>query len=453
MKKNILECIGRTPIVKLNRVVPQDSKDQFFAKVEFTNPGGSIKDRIALSIVERAEERGDLKPGGTIVEATSGNTGSGLALVAAVKGYKAIFCMPEKISEEKRAILRAYGAQVVMTPNGLEPDDPRSFYSVAKRLSQLIPNSLYTNQYHNPDNVTAHYEGTGPEIWEQMEHKVDVVVAGAGTGGTLSGVGRYLKEKNPNVKMVMADPVGSLLYDLYYHGEVRDKVHSYLVEGIGEDMLPSNVHFKYLDAVVKTEDPEAFQLSRQIAAEEGILVGPSTGSILAAAKKYVAANPSPTPRNIVLIFPDSGKSYLSKAFNVDYLIQNKLIERSSLTEKLGGLIEQHSSSVPSLQASDPLQKAIEVFVDTGAPELAVLDEGKVAGFVRSSSLFQRLSLRLLSKTDILMRALDGAILEMDPDQTLAEAEHMLQVSPILSLKGQKSLKLFTHRDLLQVFKA
>lgn len=319
---NLLEAVGNTPLVKLNKVV-ENSRHTFWAKLETQNPGGSVKDRIAIEIIESAEKRGDLKPGGTIVEATSGNTGLGLAMVAAVKGYKCVFVMPDKISEEKRAILRAYGAEVIITPTGVEPDDPRSHYSVTARLSKEIPGAFCTNQYHNPDNVKRHYKTTGPELWDQLGDKLDVFVAGAGTGGTISGVGRFLKEKNPNVKVVLADPIGSILYDLYYHKKVIDPPQAYKVEGVGEDMLPDNVHFDVMDAVIRVDDKSAFQLTRKIIAEEGICVGPSSALSLVAAIEY--SKTLEKPSNIVVLFPDNGRAYLSKVFNDQWMKENGLL--------------------------------------------------------------------------------------------------------------------------------
>jgi cystathionine beta-synthase len=276
-----------------------------------------VKDRIAVEIIESAEKAGLLKKGGTIIEATSGNTGLGLALVAAVKGYKCIFVMPDKISEEKRAILRAYGAQVIITPTGVDHDDPRSYLSVTNKLVKETPNSFCTNQYHNPDNVLRHYKTTGPEIWQQTDGKVDMFVAGAGTGGTISGVGKYLKEKNKNVKIVLSDPVGSILYDLYYHKKIVTPPAPYKVEGMGEDMLPDNVHFDVIDAVVQTQDKEAFLLTRRIIAEEGLCVGPSSAMILASAIEY--SKKLERPSQIVVLFPDNGRAYLSKVFNEQWM--------------------------------------------------------------------------------------------------------------------------------------
>ncbi len=319
---SILDAIGNTPIIRLNKVT-KGSPHTFWVKLEYSNPGGSVKDRIGIAIIEEAEKRGDLKPGGTIVEATSGNTGLGLAMVAAVKGYKCIFVMPDKISEEKRAILRAYGAQVIITPTAVEPEDPRSYISVSQRLAKETPNAFLANQYHNPDNPNRHYKTTGPEIWEQMGDKIDAFVAGAGTGGTISGVGRFLKEKKKDLKIVLADPVGSILYDLVHHGKVIDPPKAYKVEGVGEDMLPDNVHLKVIDDAIRVDDKSAFAMTRQLVAEEGICVGPSSAMALVAAIEY--SKKLTKPSNILVMFPDSGRGYLSKAFNDQWMKENGLL--------------------------------------------------------------------------------------------------------------------------------
>lgn len=319
---NVLEVIGNTPIIKLASV-SEGTPHTFWAKVEYFNPGGSVKDRIGIAIIEEAEKRGDLKPGGTIIEATSGNTGLGLAMVAAVRGYKTIFVMPDKISEEKRAILRAYGAQVVITPTAVEPEDPRSYLSVSKRLVAETPNSFYANQYHNPDNPSRHYKTTGPEIMRQFGDKIDIFVAGAGTGGTISGVGRYLKEHKPSVKVVLADPEGSILYDLFHHKKVVNPPHSYKVEGVGEDMLPDNVHFDVMDDAIQVNDKESFMMTRDLIKKEGLCIGPSSALALVAAMKY--GEKVKTPQNILVMFPDNGRAYLSKAFNDEWLKENGFI--------------------------------------------------------------------------------------------------------------------------------
>lgn len=319
---DVIQAIGWTPIVRLNRCVPQ-SQHTFWAKLEYTNPGGSVKDRIGAAMIEAAEKRGELKPGGTIVEATSGNTGLGLAMVAAVKGYKCIFVMPDKVSEEKRSILRAYGAEVVITPSGVEPDDPRSYLSVSRQILEKTPNSFYANQYHNNDNPQRHYETTGPEIWEQMKGEFDVFVGGAGTGGTVSGVGRFLKEKKPGIKILLADPVGSILSDLFYHGRMLKPAAAYKVEGVGEDMLPLNVHLEYYDDVVQIGDKESFRVTKELISKDGICVGPSSGMALAAAIEY--SKKLTKPSQILVLFPDNGRAYLSKAFNEQWLKENNLL--------------------------------------------------------------------------------------------------------------------------------
>ncbi len=321
-KKNILELIGNTPIVELTKTVPKN-KHRFFAKLEYLNPGLSVKDRVALAIIQGAEARGDLKPGGTIVEATSGNTGVGLAMVAALKNYKAIFIMPEKMSMEKRATLTGYGAKLVLTPNEVAPDDPRSHYSVAKKIAAQTPGSFYTNQFHNMDNPTQHYKTTGPEIWDQMEGNVDLFVSGAGTGGTISGVGKFLKEKNPNIKIVCNDPVGSILYDLFYHKKIRTPPSPYQVEGIGEDIMPSCLQFNYIDDFIQVNDKEAFTLCRKLTRKEGMMVGPSSASALAGAIKY--SEKLEKSSNIIVMFADNGAKYLSKTFNDEWLKEHRII--------------------------------------------------------------------------------------------------------------------------------
>ena len=327
ISNSILETIGQTPMVRLNKV-PGDTKHEFLAKVEYFNPGGSIKDRIAKYMVEAAERRGEIKPGGTIVEATAGNTGMGLALVAAVKGYKCIFVLPEKMSAEKRAMLRAYGAKVVVTPNGLEPNDPMSHYSVAKRIAESTSNCFYANQYHNMDNFDYHYNVTGPELWDQTKGQIDCIVGGVGTGGTISGVGKFLKEKNPNCKVLVVDPIGSIIYDLFKHGKIVTPPGPWKVEGVGEDMLPDNCKLNVYDDCVQITDKAAFQLTRRLIIEEGLCVGPSSGLLLAGAFEY--AKKLEKPSKIVVIMPDSGKSYLSKVFNDQWMVENGLMDADAM---------------------------------------------------------------------------------------------------------------------------
>jgi cystathionine beta-synthase len=322
---NILETIGNTPLIRLNSISRGlSSSVTIYTKCEFFNPSGSVKDRVAKHIIDKAEKRGDIKRGGTIVEATSGNTGMGIALVAAIRGYKAILVMPDKVSKEKIDGLKAYGAEVVMCPTNVEPEDPKSYYSVAKRLAKEH-NGLLANQYHNPDNPETHYLSTGPEIWEQLEGKVDMFVTGLGTGGTVTGISKYLKEKSSKVLTVGADPIGSIYYE-YFHTKKMGPAHQYLVEGIGEDFLPSTIDFKYIDDVIQVTDKECFDYTRRLLREEGHFVGGSCGAAMAcavkAAQKY---GPKMQRLNMVVLMPDSGNRYLSKVYNDDYLRSHKML--------------------------------------------------------------------------------------------------------------------------------
>jgi len=308
--KTILDVIGNTPLVRLNKV-SHGLKPTILAKLENLNPGGSVKDRIGVAMIEEAERKGLLKPGGTIVEPTSGNTGVGLAMVASVKGYKMIFVMPDKMSEEKRAILRAYGAKVVVTPTNVPPESAEHYTKVAERLERETPNSYMPNQYENQANPDAHYRTTGPEIWRQTEGKVDVFVCSMGTGGTITGTGRFLKEKKKSLKVVGADPEGSIFYPRF-HGQKEDP-HQYKVEGIGEDFMPGTLDMSIVDDVIQVSDTDAFQMARRLAQEEGIMVGGSGGTAVQAALRV--AERLDERKTIVTLLPDTGRNYLSKLFS------------------------------------------------------------------------------------------------------------------------------------------
>ncbi len=321
MKRNILETIGDTPIVRLN-AIGSDVKSKMFVKVEYMNPGLSVKDRIAPLIVQDAESKGELKPGGTIVEATSGNTGAGLAMVAAVKGYKCIFVMPDKMSQEKIDRLRAYGAQVIVTPT-VALDDPRSHYCVARGIVEETPNSILANQYNNPNNPESHYRTTGPEIWKQTGGDFDAFVTGLGTGGTISGIGKFLKELNPRVKIIGVDPIGSILYGLF-HGEIDPKAESYKTEGIGESFKPKTLSFDNVDEVVQVTDKESLLMARKLSREEGILAGGSAGGAVMGALKY--ARSLDKPEKIITLLPDSGMFYLSKIFSDEWMAANSFLD-------------------------------------------------------------------------------------------------------------------------------
>lgn len=312
---SILGAIGHTPLVRLGRM-GRDLPVPLYAKLEFMNPGGSVKDRVGAFIIEQAEKRGEIKPGGTIVEATSGNTGVGLAIAAALKGYKTIFVMPDKMSNEKILLLRAYGAKVVITPTDVRPEDPRSYYEVAKRFARETPNAILANQYHNPDNPLTHELTTGPELWEQTEGRVTDVIIGMGTGGTISGIGHYLKRMNPNIKIVGVDIEGSILTEIWQNkGKIPEGAYpkTYKVEGIGEDFLPSTTDISVVDWIERAGDRESFLCARQLVRQEGIFAGGSSGSALAGAIKYCRKLKG--DHLAVVIFPDSGSRYLSKFYD------------------------------------------------------------------------------------------------------------------------------------------
>lgn len=322
MKKshNIIDSIGNTPLIRLQNVT-KGIKARVFVKPEYLNPGGSVKDRMALQIINDAEEKGSLKKGMTIIESTgSGNTGIGLAMIAAVKGYKTIFTMPDKNSLEKINILKAYGAEVIVCPTNVPPDDPKSYYKVAERLAREIPGAFFTGQYHNPSNPKAHYLSTGPEIWKQTKGKIDYFFAGMGTGGTISGTGKFLKEKG-STTVVGVDPHGSIYTDYFREKKIIDAAKTYLIEGIGEDFIPQTIDFSFIDDVVQVSDKEAYLMARRLGREEGILVGSSSGAAVAGALKYLHLKKVTRDIIVVILLPDSGRSYLSKIFNDEWMQQ------------------------------------------------------------------------------------------------------------------------------------
>jgi cystathionine beta-synthase len=386
-RANILEAIGHTPLVKLNRL-GQDVAASIYVKCEYLNPGGSMKDRMTLHLVQQAEARGELKPGGTIIEATSGNTGAGLAMIAAVRGYQSVFVMPDKMSSEKMASLRAWGARVVVCPTAVEPDDPRSFYSVAKRLSEETPNAFYANQYHNQDNPAGHYRSTGPEIWEDSDGEIDVFVAGMGTGGTMAGVGRYLKERKPQVKLVGVDPVGSLYYD-YVKSARLTKPFTYKVEGIGEDFLPSTFDAKLLDDVVRVDDKECFLTARDLVRLEGLYAGGSSGAAVAGAIKYARA--SGKAENIVVLLPDGAAKYLSKVFNDEWLRENGFLDEAPGLGVVADLLGLRGRSVITARATDRVRDVIQAMKENGISQMPVVDGKELVGLVTEVALLRYLA--------------------------------------------------------------
>lgn len=447
---NILDTVGNTPIVELKNVVPQNSPHKFWAKLEYFNPGLSVKDRIALALVEGAEARGELKPGGTIIEATSGNTGMGLALVAAVKGYKAIFVMPDKISEEKRAALRAYGAKVVITPTAVEPDDPRSYLSVSLKLAEMTEGSFLTNQYHNPDNPNVHYDKTGPEIWDQTEGKIDVFVAGAGTGGTISGTGKYLKEKKPDCKIMCPDPVGSILHDLFYYKEVKSPPQPYKVEGVGEDMLPDNVHMDVIDDFVQVSDSEAFMMTREIVAKEGICVGPSSAMALVGAIKY--AEKLEKPSNILIMMADSGRAYLSKAFNDDWLRDNEFLPSPMKLNRVSDLLSKRKKITPVISAKvdNTVIEVVNMLKDNGISQVPVFSDQKLVGVLDETDLILPLATGKLKPDEPIIHLIKGSIVWVDEHDDLESLSNHFQKGFIALLKDKsETLHVITKIDLLE----
>ena len=387
-KNNILEQIGNTPLIKLNRI-NKGLKPQIFAKLESANPGGSVKDRIGYSMVLDAEKRGELKPGGTIIEATSGNTGIGLALSATVKGYKSIFVVTDKVSEEKINYLKALGSEVIVVSRAVEPDNPEYYVNVAKRLAKEIPNSFFAYQYSNPSNPEIHYQTTGPEIWEQTDGRITHFISSIGTGGTISGTGRFLKEKNSNIKVIAADPLGSIFKHFKETGEII-KGTPYLVEGIGQDCLPENVHFQYIDKIYNISDKESFSAARRLTKEEGIFCGGSTGTIVHVAlevAKECSANDI-----IVFIVCDTGERYLTKVHNIEWLKQNRMLEPELRTLRdLSDIKKQKGfEEIISVKETDFVKDVLNLISKTGYSQIPVMEGRQSIGCVRENRLLTKL---------------------------------------------------------------
>ena len=373
---SILGAIGNTPLVRLGRIA-RDLSVPLYAKLEFMNPGGSVKDRVGANIIEQAEKRGELKPSGTIVEATSGNTGVGLAIAAALKGYKTIFVMPDKMSNEKILLLRAYGAKVVITPTAVAPEDPRSYYEVAKKFARETPNAILANQYHNPDNPLTHEQTTGPELWEQTEGRVTDVIIGMGTGGTISGVGRYLKSKNPEIKIVGVDIEGSILTEIWQSGgKIPEGAYpkTYKVEGIGEDFLPSATDLSVVDWIERAGDRESFLWARQLVRQEGIFAGGSSGSALAGAIKY--CRKLSRDRLAVVIFPDSGSRYLSKFYDDKWMREFGFLTTEFSETTLGDLLRvKPDKALHVATLGDSIRKVVTVMHQNGISQVPVVGSG------------------------------------------------------------------------------
>ena len=445
---NILQTIGDTPLVRLNRVT-RDCKATVLAKVEYFNPGGSVKDRIAVAIVAEAEAKGLLKPGGTIIEATSGNTGTGLAMVAAVKGYRAILCMPDKVSVEKGNLLKSFGAEVVITPTAVPPDSPESYYEVAKRLAREIPGAYLANQYHNPTNPEAHEKSTGPEIWRQTGGKIDYFVAGLGTGGTITGTARYLKAQNPKVKIVGADPVGSILKD-YFYTKKMIPAKSYKVEGIGEDFIPSIYDFSVIDEIIQVNDMQSLNLARRLAREEGILAGGSAGTALYAAIQV--ARRAKEGELVVVLIPDTGERYLSKVHSDEWMRDNRLLESGTVTvqEVLRGK-GTHVPSLVSVNYDEPASRALGLIREFNISQLPVLKDGAVVGSVSEGPLFQKVLDGSAGEDARVEYLIEKAIPTVPVDATLPQVFKILSGSnAALAVDPQgKPVGILTRYDLLE----
>ena len=432
---NVLGAMGNTPLVRLERI-GRDLPVPLYAKLEFMNPGGSVKDRVGANIVEQAEKRGELKPGGTIVEATSGNTGVGLAIAAALKGYKTIFVMPDKMSNEKILLLRAYGAKVVITPTDAGPGDPRSYYEVAKKFAREVPNAILANQYHNPDNPMTHELSTGPELWEQTEGKLTDVIIGIGTGGTLTGVGRYLKSKNPNIQIVGVDIEGSILTEIWQNkGKIPPGVYpkTYKVEGIGEDFLPSTMDIQYVDAIERAGDRESFLWARQLVRQEGIFAGGSSGSAIAGAIKYCRKlTPDRLP---VVILPDSGTRYLSKFYDDKWMREFGFLSMEFGETALG----------------DSIRKVVSVMRQNAVSQMPVVGaDGALVGLIEEVDLLNHMIEKHEHSNDEKIDALvqhAGAV--FPPETPLEEAMPSLTAGyALIVVENGKPIGILTKIDVL-----
>ncbi|MBS1812631.1 MAG: pyridoxal-phosphate dependent enzyme [Acidobacteria bacterium] len=448
-KNNILELVGHTPLVKLNKLT-KGLKPLVLAKMESHNPGGSVKDRIGIAMVERAERMGELQPGGTVVEATSGNTGIGLALACAIKGYRSVFVMTDKCSQEKVRYLKALGADVVVVPAASKHESPDHYLNVARRIAHETPNAILTFQYGNPANPEAHYHSTGPELWEQTEGRITHFVAGIGTGGTISGTGRYLKEKNPNVKIIGADPYGSIFKTYKESGHLTDSA-PYLVEGIGQDTIHENVHFKYIDEIINITDRDSFNTARRLGREEGIFCGGSTGTLAAAALK-VAENASEDDV-IVFIVCDTGERYLSKFLSDEWMKEKRLLGFERLT--VGLLNEMKATDVmPRLIYASSDHKVADVMQlmnAHGLSQIPILDDGNSVGSVREG----RLMAKLLNNRELLQASvsevMDAPFPVVNETVEAERAIKYLKHSPaILVEEYGRIVGIITRHDVIDV---
>ncbi len=439
--ESALDAVGRTPLIRLRRVV-DDAACLVLAKVEYVNPGGSVKDRPAVAMLRDAEDAGMLKAGSTIVEATSGNTGTGLAMAAAIRGYRCILVMPDKMSKEKIDLLRAYGAEVVVTPTNVASDSPESYYGVASRLVSEIPGAFMPNQWHNRANPDAHYRTTGPEIWEQTGGAITHFVSGLGTGGTISGTARFLKERNPAIRVVGADPEGSI-----YSG---DTPKSYAVEGIGMSYLPETVDLKVIDEMMRVSDRESFLMARRIAREEGLLVGGSSGTAAVAAVKL--AKTLPPDAVLVVVLPDSGRGYMSKIFNDEWMIANGFLAEGRRAATVGDVLRSKEPLPPMIvvDGKDAVRDALDKLRRFEISQLPVVDGNDIVGSVNDVAVMQA----VFDRSDILHRSVRDVMgrpfpsLEQDADIDRAYKLLSLANSAIVVTDGGKPVGVVTRQDII-----
>ncbi|HKZ78984.1 MAG TPA: pyridoxal-phosphate dependent enzyme [Pyrinomonadaceae bacterium] len=446
---NILGLIGHTPLVKLNRLA-RGIKATVLAKMENLNPGFSVKDRIGVAMIEAAERDGTLKPGGTIVEATSGNTGIGLALAAAVKGYKCIFVMTDKASVEKSRYLKALGADVVITPVSAKPGTPDHYVSTAKRIAAETPNSFYPDQYSHPANPEAHYRTTGPELWEQTEGRITHFVAGLGTGGTISGTGRFLKEKNPAVKIIGADPYGSVFKTYKETGKLIEAT-PYLVEGIGQEIIPANVHIRYVDEIINVTDRESFDMARQLGRMEGIFCGGSTGTNLAAALRV--ARDAAESAVIVFIVCDTGEHYLTKFHSDEWMKEKRLLEPQKIS---AGLISQTKGALAPqalvwVSPSDKLADALGKMDELGLSQIPVLEEGRPVGSLRENRVLAKVVRNHELLDSPVKEVMEASFPTVDVDVSSDEVTRRLQTSAaVLVEEYGRIIGIITRHDVLDL---